>query len=136
MKRTIVLLIASLTVSGALYALHASSVSGMSHAYFVSAPIAWSETTHDFGKIKAGTPVSHEFSFTNNGEEALVITSVKASCGCTVTSYTKEPVPPGEKGYVKATFDASKKGIFTKSVTVNANVDSPVQLFIKGEVID
>jgi hypothetical protein len=97
----------------------------------------WAETTHDFGKIKVNMPVAHEFNFTNNGSVALVISSVKASCGCTVTDYSKDPIPPGEKGYVKTTYNAAKTGVFTKSVTVNANTeDGAVTLWIKGEVVE
>ena len=66
----------------------------------------------------------------------LVISTVQASCGCTVTSYSKEPIEPNGKGFVKATYNAASIGQFTKSVTVNANTeDGVVQLFIKGEVV-
>jgi hypothetical protein len=82
-------------------------------------------------------PVTHEFKFTNTGNAPLVISSVQASCGCTVTEYSKEPIPVGGQGYVKATYNAAKLGVFTKSVTVNANAEeSVVQLTIKGEVVE
>jgi hypothetical protein len=98
---------------------------------------AWDMTTHDFGKIKLNNPVTHEFRFTNSGDGPLVISSVKASCGCTVTDYSKDPIAPGTEGYVKATYNAAKAGVFTKSVTVNANAnESVVQLIIKGEVVE
>ncbi len=101
------------------------------------ASFEWVSTTHDFGTIKKDIPVEHEFEFTNNGAEPLLISSVKASCGCTVTAYTTEQIPAGEKGYVKATYNAAKAGVFTKSVTVTANTESgSVQLFIKGEVVE
>jgi hypothetical protein len=81
--------------------------------------------------------VTHEFRFTNSGDGPLVISSVKASCGCTVTDYSKDPIAPGTEGYVKATYNAAKAGVFTKSVTVNANAnESVVQLIIKGEVVE
>lgn len=96
----------------------------------------WSMTTYDFGKIKMNNPVSHEFRFTNSGDAPLVISSVQASCGCTVTDYSKDPIAPGAEGYVKATYNAAKVGIFSKTVTVNANAEKPVvQLMIKGEVV-
>jgi hypothetical protein len=96
----------------------------------------WNVTTHDFGKIKVNSPVTHEFRFTNSGDAPLVISSVQASCGCTVTDYSKDPIAPGAEGYVKATYNAAKVGVFTKTVTVNANAgDGLVQLVIKGEVI-
>jgi hypothetical protein len=98
---------------------------------------AWTMTTHDFGKIKANTPVAHEFRFTNSGDAPLVISSVQASCGCTVTDYSRDPIAPGAEGYVKATYDAAKVGVFTKTVTVSANAEeSVVKLTIKGEVVE
>ena len=97
----------------------------------------WLVTTYDFGKIKANNPVNHEFRFTNSGNAPLVISSVQASCGCTVTDYSKEPIAPGSEGYVKATYNAAKVGVFSKTVTVNANAEeSVVQLTIKGEVVE
>ena len=100
------------------------------------AKFKWEETTHNFGKINQGKPVSNEFLFTNTGSTPLVISNVKGSCGCTVTSYTKEPIAPGKTGNVKATFNAAAAGSFNKSVRVTANVEGGNEtLFIKGEVI-
>ncbi|MBT1706029.1 DUF1573 domain-containing protein [Chryseosolibacter indicus] len=102
-----------------------------------SAIFSWKATIHDFGKIKIGVPVTHQFSFINSGKTPLVITSVQASCGCTVTSYSKDAIAPGASGYVTATYNAAKAGQFTKSVSVNANTEEGlVQLTIKGEVVD
>jgi hypothetical protein len=104
-------------------------------AMFKGAAFAWNQTTVDFGKIKHNEPVSNTFTFTNGGTEPLVISSVQASCGCTVTEYSKTPIAPGAKGFVKATYNAAKLGLFTKTVTVNANTENAVvQLIIKGEV--
>jgi hypothetical protein len=96
----------------------------------------WSQTTFDFGKIKVNKPVTHEFTFINNGDAPLIVTSVQASCGCTVTKYSKDPINPGGQGFVTATYNAANVGIFTKTVTVNANTEEGiVQLTIKGEVV-
>jgi hypothetical protein len=102
-----------------------------------SAVFKWTAKEYDFGKIKVGIPVTYEFTFTNNGDIPLVISTVQASCGCTVTSYSKDPIEPGAKGFVKATYNAAHVGQFTKTVSVNANTEeSIVQLTIKGEVIE
>lgn len=96
----------------------------------------WSETSFDFGKIKQNVPATHEFTFVNKGNAPLVISSVQASCGCTVAEYSKEPVAPGQRGFVKATYNAAKGGVFTKTVTINSNTDqSVITLTIKGEVV-
>ena len=92
--------------------------------------------TIDFGKIKQGTPVTHEFTFTNTGGVPLIITSVQSSCGCTTPAWSQDPIPPGGKGFIKATYSAASPGVFNKTVTVTANVDGgSVQLMIKGEVL-
>ena len=95
----------------------------------------WANTTFDFGKVKAGVPVSYEFRFTNSGMMPLIISSVKASCGCTVTAYTKDPVDRGGSGFVRATYNAAAPGKFSKTVTVTANTPGGVVvLTINGEV--
>lgn len=91
---------------------------------------------HDFGKIKQGVPVTHEFTFVNTGTVPMIITNAQPSCGCTVPSWTREPIPAGGSGTVKATFNAAGAGLFDKTITVTANVESGViQLRIRGEVL-
>ena len=117
------------------YPLAAIEQTAASNAGDALPEFAWTETSFDFGKIKQNAPVTHEFRFVNKGAEPLVITSVQASCGCTVAKYTKEPIAPGAEGFVTATYNAATKGIFNKSVTVNANTqDGVVVLAIRGEV--
>lgn len=100
------------------------------------AVFGWESATHDFGKIKQGVPVTHEFTFTNTGKTPLVITNVQASCGCTTPAWSKDPIPPGGQGFIKATFNAASMGGFNKTVTVMANVEGGFkQLSIKGEVV-
>lgn len=135
MKKTIILILACVVVAVAV-AQQVASVKKINPG-IPSAVFAWTETTHDFGKIKIGAPVTHEFTFTNSGNEPLIITSVQASCGCTVTEYTKNPIPTGEKGFVKATYNAAKAGTFSKTVTIKANAgEESVLLTIKGEVVE
>ncbi len=101
-----------------------------------AAVFKWVATDHDFGQVPIGTPVSHEFKFTNTGDIPLVISAVKPSCGCTITAYSKEPIMPNGTGFVKATYDASKVGRFSKTVTVVANTEvGSILLTIKGEVV-
>jgi Protein of unknown function (DUF1573). len=95
----------------------------------------WASAAHDFGKIKQGVPVTHEFKFTNKGKIPLIITNVQASCGCTTPAWTRDPVLPGGEGYIKATYNAAAAGAFNKTVTVTANIEPGfIQLVIKGEV--
>jgi Protein of unknown function (DUF1573) len=77
---------------------------------------------HDFGVIKEGDIVEHTYSFTNNGFAPLIIQTAQGSCGCTVPDWSKEPIPVGGTGYVKAKFDSNgKPNMQNKTVTVTAN---------------
>jgi len=109
----------------------------VTHVKFLEAAFNWTATTFDFGQIKKDVAVMHQFSFKNNGNTPLVISSVQASCGCTVTDYSKTPIEPGAQGFVKATYNAANVGVFSKTVTVNANTEEgAVQLTIKGVVVE
>ncbi|MEL1245959.1 DUF1573 domain-containing protein [Flavobacterium sp. DGU11] len=98
--------------------------------------ITWKEDTFTFGDIEKGKPASHDFTFKNTTKQTILITNVKAQCGCTATNYTKTPIKPGESGTVTATYNAANAGTFSKTVTVTTN-DSDVNkiLTIKGKVI-
>ena len=102
----------------------------------VPAELKFTELTHNFGKIKeVDGKVTTSFEFTNLTKAPITVVGVKASCGCTTPDWTKEPVAPGKKGYVKATYDPkSRPGKFSKTITVTTNVDKPVVLTIKGNV--
>lgn len=98
--------------------------------------ITWAEDVFNFGEVEKGHPASHEFTFKNTTDQTILITHVKASCGCTATNYTKTPIKPGETGSVTATYNAANPGNFTKTITVTTN-DSDVKkvLTIKGKVV-
>jgi hypothetical protein len=90
----------------------------------------------DYGKIKEGSDGIHEFEFKNTGKDPLIITNVKSSCGCTVPTYTKEPIKEGGKDKITVKYDTGHLGSFRKTVTVYSNAkNSPVILHIFGEVI-
>lgn len=103
------------------------------------AKISFEKDIHDFGKIKEdGGTVEYEFIFTNTGSEPLVITNVRATCGCTSPTWTQKPVMPGQKGFVKAVFDPrNRPGNFNKSIIISTNTvnNSRAILRITGEVL-
>ncbi len=93
-------------------------------------------TEHEFGTIDEGDVVAHVFKFKNTGEEPLVLTNAKGSCGCTVPTWPKEPIAPGETGEINVEFNSKgKSGKQNKKVTLTANTN-PAQtfLYVKGEV--
>lgn len=93
---------------------------------------------YDFGKVQeSAETVSAVFSFTNKGDAPLIIQRVATSCGCTASSYTKEPVLPGKEGTITLTYTTTgRPGTIYKTATVLSNVpDSVYTLKILGEVI-
>jgi len=86
--------------------------------------IKFAEPEFDFGTIKQGDKVEHTFKFTNAGTADLIISDAKASCGCTVPDWTKEPVAPGKDGEVHVVFNsAGKSGDVSKTVTLTLNTE-------------
>jgi hypothetical protein len=90
--------------------------------------INWSQTRNNDGKC--------EFKFTNTGDEPLIITGVRADCGCTTPNYTQEPILPGETGKIAVQYDNSRVGYFSKGITVTTNSNpASLRLTIKGNVV-
>lgn len=102
------------------------------------AEIKFEKMDHNFGKIKEdGGPANYNFNFKNTGNIPLIIQEVNASCGCTTPEWSKEPILPGKTGFIKVAFNPEQRpGVFTKSITVNANVPKSSRvLTISGDVI-
>ncbi len=100
------------------------------------AEFKFNEEKHDFGEIPQGTPVTTIFEFTNVGQEPLILTDVKPTCGCTIADYTKTPVKSGDKGIIKITYNAAFAAPFTKTIVVTSNAKTPVKnLIIVGKVV-
>lgn len=99
--------------------------------------IEFSALEHNYGQIEKGGDGNCEFTFTNTGNEPLILSNVRASCGCTTPSWTQAPVMPGQTGTIKVKYNTNNIGAFNKSVTVTSNaVDNPrVVLKIKGNVV-
>lgn len=93
--------------------------------------------SYDFGRINEGDRVNTTFKFKNAGPNALLISSALASCGCTVPTWSRRPIPAGEKGDMLVQFDSQgKQGEVTKTVNVTANTQPPITvLTIKATVI-
>lgn len=99
--------------------------------------VTFDKTEHNFGTITDGEKVSYSFKFKNTGKTDLVISNVVASCGCTVPSFPKEPIAPGETEFINVQFDSKgRSGNFTKEITVYSNtIPNSVQLIIKGNIV-
>jgi hypothetical protein len=99
--------------------------------------IEFEKDLHQFGTIFSGERVVYSFRFTNTGDAPLVITGTRSSCGCTAGQYTRDPVPPGERGFVSVEFNsAGRNGFQQETLWVQTNMDGPDQrLRITAEVI-
>ena len=100
------------------------------------AKIRFEEMEHQYGTIQKGGNGDCEFTFWNDGDEPLILQTVKASCGCTTPKYTQKPVMPGEKGVIGVHYNTNNVGGFSKTVTVTSNAvnNQRVVLRIKGTV--
>ena len=101
------------------------------------AEIKFDTQKHDFGSfsVEAAPEQKCTFTFTNTGNAPLIIQQAFASCGCTVPTYTKDPIKPGEKGQIDVTYNGKGKqfGKFSKTITIRSNAKTEiVRLSIEG----
>jgi hypothetical protein len=103
------------------------------------AKFSFTKTSHDFGVVKQGPDIFHEFTFTNTGTEPLVIFDASGSCSCTIPTFDRAPVKPGGVGKVKVKFETKdKNGTFNKTVYIKSNAtarNEPFEIYIKGSVL-
>ncbi|MGB0879932.1 MAG: DUF1573 domain-containing protein [Polaribacter sp.] len=91
--------------------------------------------TIDYGKVAKGSDGARTFVFTNVGDQPIVITNVKSTCGCTIPKKPEQPIMPGEKGEIKVSYDTKRLGGFSKAITIFSNAKSARKsLKIKGYV--
>lgn len=124
----VILLVTLFSVSG----LQAQNVASAKK----TATIDFESEILDYGTIEKGTDGTRTFIFTNSGNAPLIISDVKTSCGCTVPTYSKEAILPGEEGEIKVKYDTKKVGAFTKTITVSSNANlTRKTLKIKGTIV-
>jgi hypothetical protein len=90
--------------------------------------ITFESDSKDFGDIKQGDKVENVFKFENTGNQALIISNVAATCGCTVPSWPKEPIAPGKTAEIKVSFNsAGKMGKQNSVVRIYSNASEPIE---------
>lgn len=115
-------------------------IAGVALTISAQAEIKFDTTQHDFGTFseKDGVQVC-TFTFTNVGDQPLVVNQAVASCGCTVPTYTKQPIKPGEKGQIQVKYNGTGKfpGHFRKTITIRTNgVKEMTRLYIEGDMTE
>ena len=93
--------------------------------------------THDYGTIAQNSDGNCTFEITNTGSEPLIIKNAVGSCQCTVPSWPKDPIQPGETATLKVRYNTNRVGPINKTVTITSNdVENPVKrIRIKGTVV-
>lgn len=99
-------------------------------------PVAkFTSTEANYGTIEKGANPLRTFEFKNTGNEPLIIKNAKGSCGCTVPTYPKEPIMPGQTSKIEVRYDTQRVGPFTKTITLTTNEANETRvLMIKGDV--
>lgn len=96
------------------------------------------KSVYDAGKVALGEIINAKFDVENTGDSPLILSDVKGTCGCTVVDWSKDPIAPGEMGYVKARINTSgfQYGPIAKSITLLANT-TPAQttIVVKAKII-
>lgn len=96
--------------------------------------------TYDFGEVTEGPDVTHDFIFTNVGNQPLIVMDAKPSCSCTTPEWDKQPTAPGKTGKIKVGYKTKDhKGPFTKEIYIQSNAVIPngekrYTIYIKGVV--
>ena len=103
--------------------------------------IQFEKLEHNYGDVPYNANdgyVECEFHFTNTGNEPLILQKPRSSCGCTVPTWPKEPILPGDSDVIKVTYRSTKVGKIDKSITVtsNAKQNPTVILRIAGKVLE
>jgi hypothetical protein len=90
-----------------------------------------------FDTVYEGTIIEESFKFTNTGKTPLWITDARATCGCTVPAYPRDPIPPGEGGEIKVRFNtADKYYLQDRPITIFANTyPGRIVLRLRGYVL-
>lgn len=91
--------------------------------------ISFDRKSQDIGTMTEGEIKRFKYKFTNTGSADLIIKDAQGSCGCTVPSFPKHPIKPGESETIDVEFDsAGKQGENTKNITIHTNCEEPQQL--------
>ena len=102
-----------------------------------AAEINFEQPIFDFGELQEGPKVETAFVFSNTGTIPLLITKAKGSCGCTVPSWPKEAILPGETGVIKVVYNTARRpGKFTKTINLTSNASTATTILkIRGTVV-
>lgn len=79
--------------------------------------------SYDWGKVgPKDSPLKTKVKLKNVGNEQLIITNVKPSCGCTTAPLDKDKLAPGEVATIDVSFNVgSRAGVNSKTIRISSN---------------
>ena len=97
------------------------------------------DNTIDYGTVSKDSDSGiRTFEFTNTGNAPLILTNVKSTCGCTIPTFSKDPILPGKTGKIDVKYNMNP-GPIVKTITVESNAvnveNGLVAIKIKGLVV-
>lgn len=99
------------------------------------AEITFDSEVIDYGEIDYGADGVRKFTFTNTGDDVLIVARVYSTCGCTIPKKPESPIQPGEKGEIEVKYDTKREGPIRRTITIYSNASEvPQSLKIKGTV--
>lgn len=99
------------------------------------AEITFDTDVVDYGEVEYGSDGVRKFTFTNTGNDILIVARVYSTCGCTIPKKPEAPIQPGEKGEIEVKYDTKRPGPIRRTITVYSNASQvPQSLKIKGTV--
>ena len=99
--------------------------------------IEFASPIYDFGKVKQGEVIRHDFVFKNAGNAVLEIAAVQPGCGCTTAGNWDKRLEPGQAGVIPLQLNSTGfSGTVHKSATVTSNDprQPTINLQLKGDV--
>jgi archaellum component FlaG (FlaF/FlaG flagellin family) len=101
------------------------------------AEITFDKIEHDYGQVPRNGNGETTFTYKNTGKAPLMLSNVRSSCGCTVPSWSREPLMPGQSASIRVKYNTANAGPINKTVTVESNAtNNRVILRIKGTVLN
>ncbi|MDD3878181.1 MAG: DUF1573 domain-containing protein [Bacteroidales bacterium] len=91
---------------------------------------------YDYGTIMKNDDGTGKIVFSNTGNAPLIISNVRTSCGCTVPTWPREPILPGDSSYIEVKYDTRRIGQINRQITINSNASQPnLNIRLRGNVV-
>lgn len=94
------------------------------------------ETTYYAGKIQAGEPIEHTFSFVNIGTEPVIILEKTMSCNCTDLKTSLDTIQPKETTNLKVKIDTKDKNTGQNEATITVKTNGSRKFYLLEVTFD